>query len=113
MGNPRGSIAELARACVLFTAVSNAACMTAEPAEDAPKAAAETAACGAPSSGGTLDYGEIRDVGFAGIPIADVIAGPNGYHIGLDILFWGYNPGHHSDDPFYGACAMAQVGPLS
>lgn len=66
-----------------------------------------------PKVGGSADLPAIRDVEFVNLPLADVMAGPSGYHIGVDVWIGDYVPGHHADDPFYGACVMATVGPLS
>lgn len=53
------------------------------------------------------------DVAWANVNIGRIY-GTDG-HIGVDILLGPtrYNPGHHSDDSFYGACAMADQGPIS
>lgn len=66
-----------------------------------------------PKVGGSADMPEIRDVAFVGLPLTDVVGGPNGYHIGVDVWIGDYVPGHHAEDPYYGACVMAHVGPLS
>lgn len=66
-----------------------------------------------PKVGGSAELPTIRDVAFVNLPLADVQAGPAGYHIGVDVWIGDYVPGHHADDPFYGACVMSTVGPLS
>jgi hypothetical protein len=55
----------------------------------------------------------VRSVEFVNVPLTDVVSGPSGYHIGVDLSLDGYVPGHHSDDPYYGANVMAHVGPIS
>lgn len=65
------------------------------------------------TTGGSKAIAPVRAVNFANIPLEAVIAGPGGYHAGIDISLGGYVPGHHADDPYYGANVMASVGPLS
>lgn len=72
-------------------------------------------ACTAPKApaGGTLSRPRVRSVAFANMPLAAVEAGPGGFHAGIDLSLGGYVPGHHAEDPYYGANVMASVGPLS
>lgn len=79
-------------------------------------AVAATACVGPDEGDPSLIEENAEQRGFVNLPLDSVVPGRG--HVGVDIWWVGpdgneYNPCHHADDPFFGACVMSNVGPIS